>query len=415
MSLSDLSTSGAPHGPGHPIPPTFDVPAAFLPSALPVAAEPTRGRIAVTSVFGDALDPKTWSGAPHNLAQQLRGLGYEVSGLHLREPRSRSLWNACRHVVLTGGRSLKWESVMRDPAARMARAADVTQAARSKGIDRLLHTGTLDLPDPTGDDSVGHYLYCDHTWDLAVRHRPEARYRQSREVTRYEEMEAQAYASTRHIFTFGRYVRDNLIEHYGIPAERVTAVGSGMGRIEPYHGPKDYAHGPLLFIAKHLFQEKGGHLAIQAFRIARRQRPDLRLVVAGNDRWRALIGDEPGVHVVGHLPWASLEALAHSASLLLQPMLNDPWGQVYLEALASRTPVVGLHRNGLPEITENGRHGFMAPAADPVVLAETILDAMSDPDRLAAMGNSGQRHVLGNYSWDRTARAVADVLGRERS
>lgn len=412
MSLSDVSTSGAAFNLDRAVPAAVAGGLA-IPMAIP-AAEPAAGRLAVTSVFGDALEPSTWSGAPYNLAQGLRGLGYDVSSVHLREPRSRSLWNACRHIVLTGGRSLKWESVMRDPAARMARAADVAQAARSQGIDRLLHTGTLDLPDPTNDGSLSHYLYCDHTWDLAVRHRPEARYRQSQEVMRYEEMEAKAYASTRHIFTFGRYVRDNLIEHYGVPAERVTAVGSGMGRIAPYDGPKDYAHGPLLFIAKHLFVEKGGPLAIQAFRLARRQRPDLRLIVAGNDRWRAMVGDEPGVHVVGHLPWAALEALHHSASLLLQPMLNDPWGQVYLEAMVSRTPVIGLRRNGLPEITDGGRHGFMVPAADPFMLAETIVDAMADPDRLAEMGHSGQRHVLDNYSWDRTARTVADVLARER-
>lgn len=379
-----------------------------------VRAEPAAFRLGITSVFGDALSPTTWSGAPYNLAEQLRGLGGEVLSLHPRVPRRRALLDACRHLILTGGRSLRWESVMRDPSARMARAAAVTKAALDVGIDRVMHTGTLDLPDPANDGAVRHYLYCDHTWDLAVRYRPEGQYRHARDVRRYEEMEREAYASTRHIFTFGRYVRDNLVEHYGVPPERVTVVGSGMGRIRYYEGPKDYSHGPLMFIAKHLFVEKGGYLALKAFRLARRRRPDLRLIIVGNDRWRRLVGDEPGVHVVGHLPWASLEALIHSSALLLQPMFNDPWGQVYLEALASRTPVLGLARNGLPEITENGRHGFLASVADPVVVAECILDAMADTDRLAEMGLSGQRHVIKNYSWEKVARAVTDVLGREQ-
>src|SRR3546814_12809912 len=91
-------------------------------------------------------------------------------------------------------------------------------------------------------------------------------------------------------------------------------------------------------------------------------------------------------------------------------MLNDPWGQVYLEALTSRTPVLGLERNGLPEITENGRHGFMVQQADPVALADAILDAMSAPDRLVAMGHSGQRPVLDTYSWDKVARATPPAL-----
>src|SRR3546814_16849929 len=139
-----------------------------------------------------------------------------------------------------------------------------------------------------------------------------------------------------------------------------------------------------------------GNLAVPGFRVARQQRDDLSLVVAGNERKHALIGYEPGVHMVGHLPWESLEALVHSASLLLQPMLNDPWGQVYLEALTSRTPVLGLERHGLPAITENGRHGFLVQPADPVALAAAILDAMSAPDRPVPLGPSGQRHGLSN-------------------
>src|SRR3546814_18265103 len=123
----------------------------------------------------------------------------------------------------------------------------VAEAARSQGIDRLMHTGTLDLPDPSGAAGLRHYLYCDHTWDLAVRHRPEARYRQSREVAGYEEMEARAYACTRHIFPFGRYVPDNLTQHYGVPAQRVPAVAQGMGRIQPSDQPQRHPHDPFLF------------------------------------------------------------------------------------------------------------------------------------------------------------------------
>ena len=84
-------------------------------------------------------------------------------------------------------------------------------------------------------------------------------------------------------------------------------------------------------------------------------------------------------------------------------MLNDPWGQVYLEAMASRTPVMGLNRNGLPELVDGGRHGFLVDRADPAALAEAILSAVSDPQRLERMATTAQRHVLENYSWNRVA------------
>lgn len=381
-------------------------------SSSAVAATPPL-RLAVSSIFGDPLDPATWSSAPYNLARELQALGVEISSVHPRTPFRQEVWDAFHMLVTSGRRPQNHEALMRAQIPRARRAAAVSAAARRLGVDGVLHTGTLDLP-KRGNDGVDHYLYCDHTWDLTLRYRPEAGPPDTARNRDYDDLERASYASARHIFTFGRYVRDNLIDHYGIAPDRVTAVGSGMGRIRPFDGPKDYAHGPLLFIAKHMFVEKGGLLALKALKLARRRRPDLRLIIVGNDRWKGLVGEDTGVRVLGHVPWVTLEELIRSAAVLLQPMFNDPWGQVYLEALISRTPIIGLARNGLPEISEGGRHGFMVDIPDPAVLADTIVDAVSDPDRLARMGESGQRHVLENYSWARVARAISEAIGSLR-
>ena len=102
-----------------------------------------------------------------------------------------------------------------------------------------------------------------------------------------------------------------------------------------------------------------------------------------------------------------IDYLYRESTLLVQPMLNDPWGQVYLEAMVSRTPVMGLNRNGLPELVDGGRHGFLVDRADPSALAEAIVSAVSDPGRLESMAATAQRHVLQNYSWGRVAERIA--------
>ena len=121
---------------------------------------------------------------------------------------------------------------------------------------------------------------------------------------------------------------------------------------------------------------------------------------------RAVVGSRPGIVFQPRLPWSELQDLYRSSTLLVQPMLNDPWGQVYLEAMASRTPVMGLARNGLPELVDGGRHGFLVDRAEPAALAAAILCALSDPARLERMAIAGQRHVLGAYSWDRVAEQI---------
>ena len=260
--------------------------------------------------------------------------------------------------------SRNWEAVFRGPSPRHYRARVVARELAERGLRDVIHTGTLDLPVPEIRGGVRRYLYCDHTWNLSLKYRPDASALSPSARAYFEQLERKSYAQMTHIFTFGRFVRQNLIDHYGVSARKVTAVGSGMGKVPPLHEAREYDGATLLFVAKHLFSAKGGFLLLDAFRIAREQRPNLRLVIVGDPKHSKLAGSQPGVEFHSYLDLAELVALYRRASLLTQPMLNDPWGQVYLEAMLSRTPVVGLRRNGLPEILENGRHGFLVDRAD---------------------------------------------------
>lgn len=366
-------------------------------------------RIALSSVYGQPTDPRTWSGAPNNVATSFERLGVAMPGIFPRISKIERIGLGARYLLSGYGLPRNSEALFRGAGARRLRAERVAAFARRHGVRRILHTGTLDLPAcDTGD--VDHYLYCDQTWDLSLRYRPDKNAFTKKAGTAFETIERECYAQMRHIFTFGDYVRDNLIVHYGVEPERVTSVGSGMGQIDPYFGPKDYRAGPLLFVAKHLFEAKGGYLVLDAFRLARERRPDLELVVVSDGRDAELPRRYPEVEFRTQLRWGTLTALYRKAALLVQPMFNDPWGQVYLEALVSRTPVIGLNRNGLPEIASHGEQGFLVDRPDSSVLAEVILDAVSDPARLARMGLAGQRYVLRHHSWDRAVEKMAAVM-----
>ena len=366
-------------------------------------------RVAITCVFGDPRNLRSWSGAPGNVANELERLGVAVDGIFPSIGRL-ARWSIAARDMLTGlGRPLSGEQVLRGLRSRRLLAAQVAERAEESGARHVLHTGTFDLPACDRPGGVKHYLYCDHSWALARTHHVDAGRYSARAMRHFEDAEREALSGLDHVFTFGSYVRDNLIHHYGLPADRVTAVGSGMGAIEPYRGPKNYERPSLLFVAKHLFKAKGGLLLLDAFELARRHRPDLALTIVGDERSRALAGDRPGVTLHAHLPWEALQRLYREATLLVQPMLNDPWGQVYLEAMASRTPVMGLNRNGLPELVDGGRHGFLVDRAQPSALAEAILCAVSDPRRLESMAAAAQRHVLQNYSWGHVARRIAYI------
>jgi glycosyltransferase involved in cell wall biosynthesis len=363
--------------------------------------------VAITCVFGDPRDLKSWSGAPANVAKELERLGVAVDSIRPGMSRWEKLGVAACDMIAGLGRPISTEQVLRGLRSRRKLAAQVAEQASRIGARHVLHTGTFDLPACDLASGVKHYLYCDHSWALTRAHHIDVCRYNKRAMAAFDQAEREALAGLAHVFTFGAYVRDNLIAHYGLPSHKVTAVGSGMGAIEPYQGPKTYDKPKLLFVAKHLFKAKGGLLLLSAFDEAYRQRPDLSLTIVGDERSRSFVGDRPGVTLHAHLPWEKLQQLYRESTLLVQPMLNDPWGQVYLEAMVSRTPVMGLNRNGLPELVDGGRHGFLVDRADPSALAEAIVSAVSDPKRLESMAATAQRHVLHNYSWGRVAERIA--------
>lgn len=362
--------------------------------------------IAVTSVFGHPRAPRTWSGAPANVSAALERRGVRIDAIAPCIGTVAKARVAVLDMLAGRGRPLTTEQILRSASARRLMATQVAEDARRLGVDHVLHTGTFDLPAIADGRQTNHYLYCDHTWALARRHHVEADRYTGAAIRAFDDLERRALANLTHVFTFGTYVRDHIVQHYGLSPDRVTAVGSGAGSIAAYHGPKDYAQPRLLFVAKHLFRAKGGVLLLQAFELARQRRPDLVLTIVGDERSRRFVPPMRGVEFRAHLPWEELERLYHEATLLVQPMLNDPWGQVYLEAMSSRTPVMGLARNGLPELTDNGRHGFLVDRAEPTALANAIVAAVSDPQRLERMAEAAQRHVLDSYSWDRVAERM---------
>ncbi|MBS0546429.1 MAG: glycosyltransferase family 4 protein [Proteobacteria bacterium] len=362
--------------------------------------------VAVTSVFGHPRSARTWSGAPANVSAALERRGVRIEAIAPHIGTVAKVRVALLDMLAGRGRPISTEQILRNTAARRVLAAQVAEEARRLGVDHVLHTGTFDLPPVDDGRDTRHYLYCDHTWALARRHHVEADRYTKAAIRAFDDVERRAMTDLAHVFTFGAYVRDHIVQHYGLPPDRVTAVGSGAGAIAAYHGPKDYTQPRLLFVAKHLFRAKGGVLLLQAFDLARQRRPDLALTIVGDERSRRFVPPMRGVEFHAHLPWEELERLYREATLLVQPMLNDPWGQVYLEAMSSRTPVMGLARNGLPELTDNGRHGFLVDRAEPGPLADAIVNAVSDPPRLERMADAAQRHVLGAYSWDRVAERM---------
>lgn len=199
-------------------------------------------------------------------------------------------------------------------------------------------------------------------------------------------LDRKSFEQARHIFTLGAH----LVDHYRISRGKCTPVGTGPGALSPYFGPKDYSSRSVLFVAKTRLDSKGGLLLIESFKILAARDPSVHLTIVGSeDAVRAAEG-LPNITVRAFIPLPELQELFNRSALFVLPALNEPWGLVYLEAMACRTPFLGLRKGSLPELTLDGKLGFLLERPDATMLADAILDASSDAGRLERMGTDRQ-------------------------
>lgn len=206
--------------------------------------------------------------------------------------------------------------------------------------------------------------------------------------------------------------RDDLVAR-GVPAERVRVIhpgidaesyapGSGLDRTDP----------PTFLYVGRLKRYKGVDVAIRALALARQERPELSLDIAGTGddapRLRevaASLGQSGSVRFLGFVSEARKRELFRAAWANLFPSPKEGWGLTVMEAAACGTPSLASDSPGLRDSVRQGETGFLVPHGDAGALARRMLELAVDPALVASLGTAARRHALG-WSWDDAAAAT---------
>jgi glycosyltransferase involved in cell wall biosynthesis/predicted metal-dependent phosphoesterase TrpH len=145
-----------------------------------------------------------------------------------------------------------------------------------------------------------------------------------------------------------------------------------------------------------LSDEKRVGVLLDAFALALRTRPDLRLVIAGDGPGRReLERTAPaGAIFTGELLGAELAELYASADVFCFPSTTDTFGQVLLEAAASGLPVVAVDAGGNSELVQQWHSGLLVPPEQARELASALLLLADDPRLRRRLGANGREAAL---------------------
>lgn len=378
--------------------------------------------MALTSV-GDPRDPSTWSNAPKNIVDAFASLGTPLATFGVRQTRGQRM----RSFLEYEGRRIRWgggatPAYMRDRLTSNARSdyllasrahhelsRRVLNEAAKLGVGEVIHVGnaqTVPL-----DGQLRNHLVCDTTWRTMVDCLADPARFPRKLVDAVDDLEHRRFKQVATFLPLSRAVAEDLIEIYGVDRDRVAPIATGRGHMAPNPSRgKDFSRKQVLLAAKLRFDEKGGWLLLEAMRHVYDSDPEVHLTIVGGPPGADAIPHQPNVTVRGYVSSRELESLFHSASLFAMPALYEPWGLVYVEALASQTPILGLRRNAFPEISRDGEFGVIVDRPDAAEIAEAIVTATSDPPRLERMAKAGQAHCLQTYTWRNTAEAIARAI-----
>ncbi len=217
------------------------------------------------------------------------------------------------------------------------------------------------------------------------------------------------------IITDSRHSRDEIVQAYGIAADRITVVPLGVaGR---WRADATIAREPLVLHVGDVHTRRNLGIvldAVLALRAAGGALAALRLVLIGRD-----LGAVAALQAQARAAGAP-EALEHHAGIddeaLLQwyrraavfayPSRYEGFGLPLLEAMACGTPVVASRATCIPEVA--GEAAQLVSPDDLQAWCTALRAVVADPAAAARWSAAGLARAAG-FSWVAAARATADV------
>ncbi|KXB03854.1 hypothetical protein AKJ45_00230 [candidate division MSBL1 archaeon SCGC-AAA261F19] len=118
---------------------------------------------------------------------------------------------------------------------------------------------------------------------------------------------------------------------------------------------------------------------------------------------------EESISFTGYVPTLPYE----KADFLVLPSLEDGFGLVVLEAMASGLPVIISENTGAKDLVKEGTQGFIVPVREPEAISERIRYFYDNPGEVERMGKNARKKAE-NYSWneyqDKLVKAYEDII-----
>ena len=232
--------------------------------------------------------------------------------------------------------------------------------------------------------------------------------------------EAAVLARVAAVVTTSAWTSSWLVDHYRLPADRITAAVPGTDAAELATGTP--SGGEVVCVGA-VTPTKGHDVLLAAlteirdlsWRCVCVGALDVDTTFAGRLRDRvAATGLADRVVFTGPLTGADLDAAYRAADVLVLPSRAETYGMVVGEALARGLPVVATSAGGVPQALGHGpvgTPGALVPPDDPAALAAELRSWLEDPDHRARLRLAARARRPTLPTWRDPADRISRVIG----
>jgi len=230
-----------------------------------------------------------------------------------------------------------------------------------------------------------------------------------------------------HMVAVSDQVRMLAICDEGVRPEHIQVILNGITLPKPQNTPTVTraqlerkfsidAQSPLILTVGRLTVQKGQTYLLAAAPKVLARFPNIYFAIAGAGHQRsnliaqaADLGIQDAVKFLGKR--ADIPDLLAAADLFVLPSLWEGLPLALLEAMGAGKPVVATRVEGVEDVLDDGRNGYLVPPANADALARALIQILSEgEDVWRLFGERGKRLIVKEYTIDRACQQYEQLF-----
>jgi glycosyltransferase involved in cell wall biosynthesis len=224
----------------------------------------------------------------------------------------------------------------------------------------------------------------------------------------------EVYRAARTVICISRRVEEVLSS--GTPHGTRSAVVHNGVNASLFSPPTEDPAMEEILVVGTLLPSKGHELVLRALKNLQPSRPGLRCSIIGEGPYRAQfealvsdLGIESQVQFVGRQSRTEVAEAMRRCSVFVLPSRNEALGCVYLEAMSCGKPVLACYGQGIDEVIEHGKNGWLIPPDALAELTQGLCVLLGSSELRGRIGTEARRTILEKLTLSHQARHLAEI------